>query len=48
LELILYNRQTYFGTKLLEGIIEFALQNGYGKILLEVVDTNPKAKALYS
>lgn len=35
------------GTKLIEGVIEFARQNGYGQVLLEVVDTNPKAKALY-
>ena len=35
------------GTKLIEGVIEFARQNGYSEVLLEVVDTNPKAKVLY-
>lgn len=35
------------GTKLIEAVIEFARQNSYGQVLLEVVDTNPKAKVLY-
>jgi len=35
------------GTKLIEAVIEFARQNGYSQVLLEVVDTNPKAKVLY-
>ena len=35
------------GTMLIEGVIEFARQNGYSEVLLEVVDTNPKAKVLY-
>jgi len=35
------------GTKLIKGVIEFARQNNYSQVLLEVVNTNPMAKALY-
>lgn len=35
------------GTKLLEAVFEFAKKKKVDKVILEVVDTNPKAKKLY-
>lgn len=35
------------GTKLLNGVIEFAREHGYQTVRLDVVDTNPRARQLY-
>ncbi|MBM3705715.1 MAG: GNAT family N-acetyltransferase [Actinobacteria bacterium] len=35
------------GTMLIEEVCEFARKNGFREVMLEVVDTNPRAKALY-
>ena len=35
------------GTLLLKKVFDFARENGYREVMLEVVDTNPRAKALY-
>ncbi len=35
------------GAELLDGIIEYARDQGYERVRLDVIDTNPRAKALY-
>ncbi len=35
------------GTKLLNGVFDFARKHGYTSIRLDVIDTNPRAKSLY-
>jgi len=35
------------GTKLFDSVFEFATNNGYGFITLQVIDINPRAKDLY-
>jgi GNAT superfamily N-acetyltransferase len=35
------------GTKLLQGVIDFAREHGYQTVRLDVVDTNPRARQLY-
>jgi ribosomal protein S18 acetylase RimI-like enzyme len=35
------------GTKLLKTVFDFAVENGYKSVRLDVIDTNPRAKALY-
>jgi len=35
------------GTKLLQGVIDFARAHGYQTVRLDVVDTNPRARQLY-
>jgi ribosomal protein S18 acetylase RimI-like enzyme len=50
IELLAINKKVRgkgFGSKLLTEIIKYSRQEKYKKILLDVVDTNPRAKMLY-
>ena len=40
-------RGTGIGSQLLNEVKQYAQQNGYNRIRLDVIDTNPKAKRLY-